>query len=53
MEVGNQSTVRSGEMRRSSNNKAGKKMRDRLKAYFNNEDAVPWQYEATFGTSRD
>jgi hypothetical protein len=30
-----------------------KKMRDRLKAYFNNEDAVSWQYKATFGTSRD
>jgi len=28
-------------------------MRDRLKAYFNNEDAVSWQYKATFGTSRD
>ena len=30
-----------------------KKMRDRLKTYFNNEDAVSWQYEATFGTSRE
>jgi hypothetical protein len=33
--------------------KLAKKMRQRLKAYFNNEDAVPWQYEATLGTSRD
>jgi hypothetical protein len=30
-----------------------KKMRDRRKAYFNNEDAVSGQYNATFGTSRD
>jgi len=30
-----------------------KNMRDRLKAYFNNEDAVSWQKNATFGTSRD
>jgi hypothetical protein len=33
--------------------KLAKKMRDRLKAYFSNEDAVSWQYNATFGTSRD
>jgi hypothetical protein len=33
--------------------KLAKKMRDRLKAYFNNEDAVSWQYKATFGTSHD
>jgi len=33
--------------------KQSKKMRDRLKAYFNNEDTVSWQYEATFGTSCD
>jgi hypothetical protein len=53
MKVRNQSTARSGEIRRSPNNKAGQKMRDRLKAYFNNEDAVSWQYEATFATSYD
>jgi hypothetical protein len=29
-----------------------KKMCDRLKAYFY-EDAVSWQYNATFGTARD
>ena len=33
--------------------KVAKNMRDRIKAYFNNEDAVSWQYNATFGTSRD
>jgi hypothetical protein len=33
--------------------KLAKKMQDRLNAYFNNEDAVSWQYKATFGTSRD
>jgi len=32
--------------------KLAQNMRDRLKAYFNN-DAVSWQYNATFGTSRD
>ena len=29
--------------------KLAKNMRDRLEAYFNNEDAVSWQYNATFG----
>jgi hypothetical protein len=33
--------------------KLAKKMRGRLKAYFNHEDAFSWQYKATFGTSRD
>jgi hypothetical protein len=33
--------------------KLAKKMWDCLKAYFNNEDAVSWQYKATFGTSCD
>jgi hypothetical protein len=33
--------------------KLEKKMQDSLKVYFNNEDAVSWQYKATFGTSRD
>ena len=33
--------------------RATKLAKNRLKAYFNNEDAVSWQYKATFGTSRD
>jgi hypothetical protein len=52
MKVRNQSTSGAGEIRMSSN-KAGQKIRDRLKAYLNNLDALSWQYEATFGTSRD
>jgi hypothetical protein len=54
MEVRNQSTARSGEIQRALNNKAGKKKRrDRIKAYFNDVDAVSWQYNATFVISRD